>query len=104
MTKTKVKTLMNPVALMTEMARIGWESQMVIAMRMAGLVGLWPTGQGESHRMVAEKQSAAQASMRAAIRAAAKGATPDQVMSAALKPIGRRTHSNARRLSRGWSK
>lgn len=104
MTKTEAKMLMNPVALMAEMARISWESQMVIAMRMAGMMGFWPTSRGETHRMVAEKQTAAQASVRAAIRAVAKGATPDQVMSAALKPIGRRTHSNARRLSRGWGK
>jgi hypothetical protein len=50
--------------------------------------------------MVMEKTGAARESFGAAFRSAALGSRADEVLAAALKPYGRRTRVNARRLSR----
>lgn len=89
-----------PWTLGMQIAKIGIEAQAVIALRMAGMMGLWDTHPSEVHRMVAEKQRAAVASVGAASRAVMAGKSPEAVLSAGLKPIGRRTASNARRLAR----
>lgn len=89
-----------PWRLAAELARIGLDSQTVIALRTAGMLGLWPTDQSEMGRMVAEKPRVAAQSVHAAARAAIGGAAPDAVLSAALRPIQRRTASNLRRLSK----
>lgn len=73
---------------------------MVIGVRMAGMMGLMAQSPGEPFRMVAEKQAAASESMFAMAQAAGRGASPEQMMSAALKPYGKRTAANSRRLSR----
>ncbi|MFD1883467.1 antibiotic ABC transporter [Paracoccus pacificus] len=88
------------VRLWTELFRLGVESQMVIAMRVAGMMGLWPTSPGEESRMFIEKQDAAWAAFRAMSRAVGRGATPERMMAAALRPYSRRAHANAKRLSR----
>lgn len=87
-----------------EIARIGFESQAVITMRTLGIVGLWDTGQGETTRMVAEKPVTLTLAWMAGMRAAMNGATPDKVVTATLRPIGRKTRLNHRRLSRGGPK
>lgn len=92
--------MLNNFKLWADMARIGWESQMVIGLRTAGMFGILPASRGEAGRMIAEKQEAAMASVRAATRAAMKGKRADQILSAAMQPYGRRTHANARRLTR----
>ncbi len=89
-----------PWSVWSEMARLGWEAQMVIALRTAGMMGVLPQAAGENARMVTEKQDAAAASLRAAMRAASRGARADEVLSAALKPYGRRTKANAKRLGK----
>ena len=94
----------HPAALWAQMARIGIESQMVIAMRSAGMCGMLPHAKGENLRMIQEKQEAAAEAMGAAMRAASRGAFPDTVLAAALKPYRRRTKANARRLTRAVSK
>lgn len=94
----------NPAALWAQMARIGIESQMVIAMRSAGMCGMLPHAKGENLRMVQEKQEAAVEAMGAALRAASRGERPDTVLAAALKPYRRRTKANARRLTRAVTK
>lgn len=92
----------NPFDLWMQMTQIMIESQAVIAMRIAGMMGLWPQSANEATRMVTEKQDAMQLSVRAALRAASRGAAADTVLSEALRPIGRRTRSNAKRLSMGF--
>jgi hypothetical protein len=78
------------------------EAQMVIAMRMLGMAGLWRVTPTESARMITEKLAAAQESATAATRAALRGKSPAVVADHALKPIRRRTGANAKRLtSRG---
>ncbi|WBU59447.1 antifreeze protein [Paracoccus albus] len=64
------------------------------------MMGILPQSRNESHRMVQEKLDAAQEAGTAVMRAVTRGASADQVMTAALKPYGRRTKANARRLSK----
>lgn len=88
-----------PLALWRHMAQIAWDSQMVIAMRTAGMMGILKQDSGEPQRMVLEKASAAQESIGAAFSAAARGKRADHVLAAALGPYRRRTKANARRLT-----
>lgn len=81
-------------------AQVIAEAQMVIGLRLLGLNGLWPVSASETSRMVSEKAPAFIRSGGSAMTAAMKGRRPDQIVEAALKPIGLKTRSNARRLSR----
>lgn len=74
------------------------EAQTVVSLRMLGMWGILPAAPGERHAMMAEKGPAFLESAIAAGQAAAMGRTPVQVAEAALRPIGRKTRSNARRL------
>ncbi len=76
------------------------EAQMVIGMRMMGMMGMWRVTPGENARMVSEKVSALQASGLAASRAALAGKSAAVVADHALKPIRRRTSANVKRLAR----
>lgn len=99
-----MKTVMaDPAASMklwADFCRMGLEAQYVMTMRMAGMMGVVPHRRGENYRMVAEKGHAARESVGAALRSAATGARADEILAAALRPYGRRTRANARRLSR----
>lgn len=75
------------------------EAQTVVAIRVLGLWGLLPAAPGESRAMLAEKGPAFAQSAIAAGRAAAMGRGPVAVAEAALKPIGRQTRANVRRLT-----
>lgn len=76
------------------------EANTVIAFPFLGLSGGWPVSPMESTRMVTEKGPAFIRSYGDAAVAAMKGKRLDQIAEAALKPIGRKTRSNAKRLSR----
>jgi hypothetical protein len=76
------------------------EAQTVIALRMAGLAGLWTLAPGETARMVTEKQAAFAEAAGAVALAAMTGARPERLLDAAVGPLGRRTRANARRLGR----
>lgn len=82
-----------------QVARIAIDSQVVIGMRLAGLMGVIAQAPGEPFRMVAEKQAAAQESLFAMAEAGFRGDSPDRVVAAALRPYGRRTRANSRRLT-----
>ncbi len=88
-----------PWTIWQQMTQIAFDSQMVIAMRTAGMMGLVRQDTNEPSRMVLEKADAANEAMTAVIRAAARGARADQVVSAALRPYRRRTKANAKRLT-----
>ncbi|MTD98699.1 antibiotic ABC transporter [Paracoccus sp. YIM 132242] len=90
----------NPVRLWTQFARIAIESQMVIGLRTAGMMGIMAQAPGEPFVMVAEKQAAATESLFAMARAASRGHSAERVMAAALRPYGKRTRANSRRLGR----
>ena len=83
-----------------EAGRIMAESQLVIGLRLAGLAGLWPMGQAETGRMLAEKIAAGQQAGAAALRAGLAGGSLPEIALAAMKPVGRRTRANALRLTR----
>jgi hypothetical protein len=84
-----------------ELTSLMVETQMVMTYRMLGMFGLWSVAPGESRRMVAEKAPAFTEAAIAASRAAMAGLRPDEVMGAWMKPLRRKTRSNARRLGRG---
>jgi hypothetical protein len=74
------------------------EAQQVIALRLMGMAGVWAVAPGENSRMVSEKLPALAEAGQAAMLAAMTGGRPDQVAAAWVKPVGRRTRANARRL------
>lgn len=76
------------------------EAQMVMAYRTLGLMGMWAVTPSESRRMIEEKGPIFAKAALAAQKAALSGAAPDQIATAALAPVGRRTRANARRLGK----
>ncbi len=76
------------------------EAQMVIGMRLWGMVGMWNVTGSENHRMVREKTDAMRINSFAVARAAMSGASPLRIAEAALNPVARRTGASVRRLSR----
>lgn len=76
------------------------EAQTVVALRLWGMVGLWPTRPVETSLMLAEKWPAFVQSAGAAGAAAMKGHGPHRIAEEALRPIRRKTRANSRRLSR----
>jgi hypothetical protein len=83
-----------------EASAIALESQMVIGLRLAGLAGLWPMGQAEADRMVAEKLKAGFDSVEAVLRSGLAGGTLPEMALAAMQPVRQETRSNAQRLQR----
>ena len=76
------------------------EAQTVVGLRMMGMAGLRPAAAGETVRMVTEKQAAFAEAGLAMTKALMRGAGPVAAMEAGLKPIGRTTRANSRRLSK----
>ncbi|WP_151718909.1 antifreeze protein [Gemmobacter serpentinus] len=74
------------------------EAQMVIAMRLWGMAGLWNVTPGETLRMVQEKTEAVMQSAALASTAMLRGRDGGAVALAALQPVRRRTRANLRRL------
>lgn len=87
-----------PLVLGFQVARIGLEAQSVIAMRVAGMAGLWNTPPGEMNRMVAEKAYAAIEATTAATQATLQGHGPIRAFQAGVAEIGRHTSANVKRL------
>ncbi len=97
---TNYSAFQAPFALWQQMTRMAWDSQMVIALRTAGMCGLLPQDLTEPHRMVLEKADAATEAMQAALREMGRGSHGHRVMAAAMGPYRRRARANVRRLSR----
>jgi len=76
------------------------EAQMVIAMRMMGMMGMWRVAPNENARMVGEKVSASLSGATEASRAMMAGRPVTQIAAAALRPVRRATKSNVTRLAR----
>ncbi|MCA0974101.1 hypothetical protein LCL99_06440 [Halomonas denitrificans] len=83
-----------------QMTQMMVEAQWVMGMRLLGMRGLWAVAPNEDVRMVTEKMTAFTQSALAAQRAVMKGHSPDQVWTAAIRPLGRKTSANSRRLGR----
>lgn len=80
------------------------EAQTVVGLRMAGMAGLWTLAPGETTRMVSEKQQAFAESALALTAAAMAGERPERLLDAAVRPLGRRTRANARRLGLAYAR
>lgn len=80
------------------------EANTVIALRTLGMMGLWNTAPNENNRMVAEKTEAFAQSAKAAGRAVARGARPDQIAIAGMKPLRGKTRPNVARLTKAGPK
>lgn len=83
-----------------DLARISVESQVVIGLRTACMMGLVDCPAGEQTRMVIEKQEAMISSLCCAAEAAMCGRSANEIVDAAIRPIGMRTQANAERLMR----
>ena len=80
------------------------EAQTVIALRMMGMSGLWKLGDGETTLMFTEKQQAFTQSAFDGALAAMRGQPPERILAAAVRPLGRKTSANAKRLGASYYK
>ncbi len=80
--------------------KLAVQTQSVMAMRMMGMAGFWSVTPQEQRRMVDEKLPAFTEATVAASKAVMMGKRPDQVMEAAIAPLGRKTGANSRRLAK----
>lgn len=85
--------------LASQFARIAIEANMVIGLRMAGMMGLMAQSPDEPFLMVAEKHAAASESIIAMTSAGMRGHSAERMLSAGMRPYGKRTRANSRRLS-----
>lgn len=76
------------------------EANMVIAMRLMGMGGMWRVNPSENARMVQEKTDAVIASGAAMGRAIMAGQSPAKVALAGMKPVRDKTRANATRLAK----
>lgn len=75
------------------------EAQMVVAMRLAGMLGLWPVRWDETHRMISEKGPALMSAASDAQTAALAGRRFDEILIAAITPLTGAARANRLRLS-----
>ena len=80
--------------------RMMMEAQAVVTYRVLGMMGVWPVASSENWRMTMEKGPVFAAAQQGAMAAAMAGKSPDLIAAAWLKPIGGKTRSNERRLSK----
>ena len=98
-----MKHMFNPFDLMRpaiEASKMMVEAQQVIALRMAGMAGIWSMGPHENQRMIDEKVEAMTESGKAVITAGMAGKSAGAVATAGIRPLRRRTRANASRLSK----
>ncbi|WP_407495279.1 antifreeze protein [Pseudooceanicola sp. MF1-13] len=82
------------------MWRLGMDAQVVVAYRMAGMMGALALPPGEEHRMVAEKMTAFRDAAIDGSWALASGKSLQAATQVALKPIEKQVAANKRRLTR----
>ena len=91
---------MDPWTYSLNLARLGFEAQCVIALRMMRLAGGGTRARREAGRMIAEKSAALIAAQIGAGVALAGGRGPRTAAVRALRPYKRAVSRNRRRLSR----
>ena len=87
-------------ALSMQAARLGWETQSVIALRLMRLAAQGPGNQTEARRMVTEKVAALVEAQAAAAAATIKGGQSHRVAKKVLGVYKKRVRANKRRLTR----
>ncbi len=80
------------------------EAQTVVALRMMGMAGVWTLAEGEMTRMITEKHQAFAQSALDLTAAAMRGKPPEQILAAAVRPLGLTTRANSRRLGRSFAR
>ncbi|QQA42234.1 antifreeze protein [Pelagovum pacificum] len=88
------------IRLSTACWRLWVDAQSVVAHRMFGFAMLERSSPSEIGRMLAEKPAAFGEAALAATQAVMAGKRPDQIALAAMAPVERRAHGNARRLDK----
>ncbi|MEX2518824.1 MAG: antifreeze protein [Paracoccaceae bacterium] len=83
-----------------QLSNLVWESQMVIAMRMMGMAGMWSVAATENEVMAAEKPTAFVKAAISAGEAATAGKRSDEVLNAWTRSMRRETGANMRRLAK----
>jgi hypothetical protein len=87
-------------ALSFQTARLGWEAQSVIALRLMRLAAGGVSGHSEARRMVAEKVFALAEAQTATAMVAMKGGNGQDVARKLLRVYKKRVRGNRRRLSK----
>jgi hypothetical protein len=87
-------------ALSMQAARLGWEAQSVIALRLMRLAAQGPGSQTEVRRMVTEKVAALFEVQAAVATATIKGGKGHRVAQKVLGVYKKRVRANRRRLTR----
>src|ERR1700719_878520 len=87
-------------ALSLQTARLGWEAQNVIALRLLRMATQSPGNQTEARRMVTEKVAALAEAQAAAATAVIKGGKNHRVAKKVLGVYKKRVRANRRRLTR----
>ncbi|MGC1497170.1 MAG: antifreeze protein [Sulfitobacter sp.] len=85
--------------LQNQMTSLMLDTQTVMTLRLMGVSGAIPARRGEND-MVAEKAPAMVDAFTAGAKAAMAGNTPDQIMSAAIKPLSQKVRANRKRLTK----
>jgi len=91
----------NPVEIWqayTGLGMLALEAQAVVGMRLLGMSGAWPVGKNENRKMLAEKPPAFARAATAAAKKAVSGGSPEQILTAAVKPLTRTARANRKRL------
>jgi len=87
-------------ALSLQTAKLGWEAQGVMALRVMRMATQPAHSQTEARRMVTEKVAALGEAQAAAAAAAMKGGNHHRVAKKVLGVYGKRVRANKRRLRR----
>lgn len=80
--------------------RVMAEAQVVMSLRVLGMMGVLPASPRENRTMAAEKGPAFARVAVAAGAAALAGKGPDGIAEAAVRPVRRRTSANVKRLTK----
>ena len=87
-------------ALSLQTARLGWEAQSVIALRLMRMATQNPGNQTEARRMVTEKVAALGEAQAVAATAVIKGGKSHRVAKKVMGVYKKRVRANKRRLTR----
>ena len=93
--------MLNPwFELSFQVARLGWEAQRVMTLRLMRLAGGGVSGLSEAHLMVSEKVTAIAEAQTAAATVAINGGNGHQVAKKVVGVFKERVRENRRRLSK----
>lgn len=86
------------IDLVLRSSQLAIESHIVIALRLFGMVGLWPVHGDEASRMITEKVPAWIKAAGHAHHSLLSGGRPDEILLATIEPLRHTAQSNRERL------